>query len=86
MRLENNYRAHRAADMLKPNTYHKRKPSTTAKKSVTVLTEDEKSVMKLLGLTKKQMLELRESIRTDDTDTDSEDCSVLFKGDDYTEE
>ena len=51
------YRLRRSEDLAKPSTYPKSKPKSSKPKLV--LTEEEKSLMKLLGLKKKDMVALR---------------------------
>lgn len=56
------YRQRRAEDMAKPNTYKvkkKKKPKKKAVNLATQLTENEKVLMKTLGLKKKQILAMR---------------------------
>ena len=50
------YRQKRAVDMAKPNTYRVKALSIAA----TALTDEEKIIMKLLGLKKKEVLALRQ--------------------------
>jgi hypothetical protein len=52
------YRLKRAEDMAKTPTWPKQKKTTTSTKAPP-LTEEEKIVMKLLGLTKKEIIALR---------------------------
>ena len=55
------YRLRRAEDMAKPSTYPKKKgvKKSTKSKTKIVLTEEEKALMKLLGVKKKDMIALR---------------------------
>ena len=54
------YRFRRSQDLLKEPTWPKpKKKSTKSKKPKAVLTEEEKVLMKLLGLKKKDMVALR---------------------------
>jgi len=56
------YRLRRAEDMSKPNTYHPRKAASQKGQKVTIcLTDEEKKLMKMLGLKQKDMLTLRAS-------------------------
>ena len=73
------YRLRRAEDMAKPSTYKKKKPS--AAKAKPELTEQEKLMAQLLGMSKKDMLALRESM-SQSTETEEEvadDSADLFK-------
>lgn len=72
--------------MLKPPK-KKKKSSTAAKKTLKTITDEEKEVMKLLGLTRKQMVELRESITADeDIVDDNGDMTSLFQDDSFDNE
>ena len=56
------YRLRRAEDMAKPNTYHSKKAASQKGQKVTIcLTDEEKKLMKMLGLKQKDMMMLRAS-------------------------
>ena len=60
------YRLHRAEDMAKPSTYPKTKAATKSSRAKIVLTEEEETLMKLLGLKKKDMTSLRALAETEE--------------------
>ncbi len=66
------YRQRRAEDLEKPSTYNRKKPASKPKASPIVLTKEEELVMKMLGLTKKDMVSLRRSVEVSDTEESSE--------------
>ena len=67
------YRLRRAEDMAKPSTYPKKK--STVGRSKIDLSESEKALAKVLGLTQKDMLTLRASMAV--TEESSDDTSLL---------
>ena len=54
-----NYRLRRAEDMAKPSTWPKKKAASKSRKAAIQLTEEEQTLMKLLGLKKKDVVALR---------------------------
>ena len=78
------YRLRRAEDMAKPPTWPKAKTTkASGKKSNIDLSNEEKALMKMLGLKQKDMLLLRNS--TENTE-EAIDDSVLLQDDTFEEE
>lgn len=71
------YRLRRAEDMEKPSTFKKKRRVNSTPKPV--LTEEEKVVMKLLGLKQKDIIALREAA----TSVDDSDDADLFNEDSF---
>jgi len=63
------YRLRRAEDMSRPSTYPKKKSSV--KKSKIDLSESEKALAKKLGLSQKDMLLLRTSVKIEEEENDT---------------
>ena len=61
------YRFRRAEELAKPITTSKRRATTSSvKRSKIDLSEEEKALMKMLGLKQKDMVALRESVTTEE--------------------
>jgi len=75
------YRLRRAEDMAKPSTYPKKQ--SAGKGSKIDLSDEEKKLMKMLGLKQKDMLLLRASITTE---VEEDDDTVLLKDNTFEEE
>jgi hypothetical protein len=71
------YRLRRAEDMEKPSTFRKKKAPSTASAKPT-LTEEEKLLMKLLGLKPKDLIALR-GAANQDSDEEDDHAEELFK-------
>ena len=69
------YRKKRAEDMAKPNTYKFRKTKSTVKRSKIDLSDEEKALMKVLGLKQKDMMMLRDAVTEEEVVED--DASLL---------
>lgn len=69
------YRFRRAEELARPVTTSKRRATTSSvKRSKIDLSEEEKALMKMLGLKQKDMVALRESV---DTVEDEDDAGLL---------
>ena len=54
------YRIKRATDLLAPSTFKERKPSTSSAQKKLTLSDEEKALVKLLGLKQKDIIAMRE--------------------------
>lgn len=77
------YRFRRAEDMAKPSTWPKTKTKASGKSSIIDLSEEEKALMKLLGLKRKDMITLKALTETESEEDDSAD---LLKDSTFNEE
>jgi len=81
------YRAKRAEDMAKPSTIKKKKKSVSVNTSKIDLSDDEKMLMKLLGLSKKDIIALRDTVQVEEEDQESdEDAALLLTGSTFIDE
>lgn len=76
------YRLRRAEDMAKPSTRPRKNVAGKGSKIDLSLTDEEKTLMKILGLKKKDMLLLRSSIE----EVEDTDDTTLLSDDTFTEE
>jgi hypothetical protein len=81
------YRAKRAEDMAKPSTMRKKKTNPSVITSKIDLSDDEKMLMKLLGLSKKDIIALRDTVQVEEeTQESDEDAALLLTGSAFIEE